>query len=139
MTKKLKELIEERIVKITKAMKKACEKYSQNYTKKQKEYLDSQQLTDKLYTAYVQHFEHNEHNFRKGIKITAADKDLWFVEQQYSKQAKHALAMLKDFKDILFTAWEEGKDMEFERIKTIKGMYDDILIANKKIFGETEL
>jgi hypothetical protein len=39
----------------------------------------------------------------------------------------------------LFTAWEEGRDMEFERIKTIKSMYDDIIIANKKIFGENEL
>jgi len=29
--------------------------------------------------------------------------------------------------------------MEFERIKTIKSMYDDIIIANKKIFGENEL
>lgn len=34
MTKKLKELIEERIVKITKTLKKACDKYSQNFTKK---------------------------------------------------------------------------------------------------------
>lgn len=41
MTKKLKELIDEKIVKLTKTMKKACDKYSQNYTKKQKEYLDS--------------------------------------------------------------------------------------------------
>jgi hypothetical protein len=53
MTKKLKELIDDRIVKITKSMKKACEKYSQNYTKKQKEYLESQTLCDKLYSAYV--------------------------------------------------------------------------------------
>ena len=80
MTKSLKGLIDERIVKITKALKKACEKYSQNFTKKQKEYLESQTLTDKLYTAYLQHFEQNESNFRKGIKITAADKDLWFIE-----------------------------------------------------------
>lgn len=29
--------------------------------------------------------------------------------------------------------------MELERITTIKGMYDDILIANKKIMGENEL
>jgi len=41
MTKKIKELIDERIVKLTKNMKKACDKYSQNYTKKQKEYMES--------------------------------------------------------------------------------------------------
>ena len=29
--------------------------------------------------------------------------------------------------------------MELERITTIKGMYDDILIANKKVMGENEL
>ena len=28
--------------------------------------------------------------------------------------------------------------MEYERIKTIKSMYDDIIIANKKIYGENE-
>lgn len=28
--------------------------------------------------------------------------------------------------------------MEHERIKTIKGMYDDIIVANRKIFGENE-
>lgn len=81
MTKKLKELIDEKIVKLTKTMKKACDKYSQNYTKKQKEYLDSQIQTDKLFVVYVQNFEQNELNFRKGIKISANDKDLWFVEQ----------------------------------------------------------
>ena len=42
MTKRLKELIEERIGKSTKVMKKTCDKYSQNYTKKQKEYLEAQ-------------------------------------------------------------------------------------------------
>ena len=47
--------------------------------------------------------------------------------------------MLNEFKTILFTAWDEGKQTELDRIKTIKGMYDDIIIANKKISGETEL
>ncbi|CDW71523.1 UNKNOWN [Stylonychia lemnae] len=138
MTKKIKELIDERIVKLTKNMKKACEKYSQNYTKKQKEYMESQVLTDKLYDVYLKHFENNEQNFRKGIAISVNDKDLWFVEQQYLKQAQKALNLLAEFKQILFTAWEEGRDMEFERIKTIKSMYDDIIVANRKIFGENE-
>eukprot|EP00347_Sterkiella_histriomuscorum_P012073 403369992 len=139
MSKNLKLLIEEKIVKLTKNMKKACEKYSQNYTKKQKEYLESQVLADKLYEQYSTHFDQNEQNFRKGVKITAQDRDLWFVEKQYMRQAQHALSLLTEFKTILFTAWDEGREMEVERIKTIKSMYDDIIIANKKIFGENEV
>lgn len=48
------------------------------------------------------------------------------------------MGLLEEFKKILMTAWEEGKEMEYERIRTIKNMYDDILIANRKIFGENE-
>ena len=39
---------------------------------------------------------------------------------------------------MLIKGWEEAKEKELERIKSIKGLYDDIIIHNKRAFGSNE-
>lgn len=57
MTKKVKEVIDNQIVKQTRAMRKQSEKYTSDFTRKQKEYQTAEKLADKVYAAYVHYFE----------------------------------------------------------------------------------
>lgn len=57
-------------------------------------------------------------------------------ELKYVRTAKKSIDLIEELRKILLSAWEEGKEKEFERIKVIKSMYEDIIVANKKAFGE---
>ena len=51
-------------------------------------------------------------------------------ENNYLKLAKQSLALLSEAKIHLFKIWEEGKNLESERIRTIKTLYEDIVTHN---------
>lgn len=83
----------------------------------------------------MHHFEINENSFREGLKPKGGDRDLWFLEYQFLKKAKECINCLEDLRNMLIKGWEEAKEKEFERIKSIKGLYDDIILHNKRAFG----
>ena len=54
------------------------------------------------------------------------------------KQAQETLRYLNELREMLLKTWEEGIENELGRIKSIKSLYEDIILTNKKILGTNE-
>ena len=64
----MKDVIDNQIVKQTKAMRKLSEKHTNDFSKKHKEFVAASLLAEKLYNTYVTYFEANESNLRNEVK-----------------------------------------------------------------------
>ncbi len=67
-----------------------------------------------------------------------SDKDLWYVEFQYVRAARVSADHLSEIRKLLLLLWDSGRELELDRIRSIKNLYEDIVSHNSKIFGEHE-
>lgn len=60
---------------------------------------------------------------------------MWFIEFAYLREARQCIIELYKLRDLLMRCWNEGKEVEFNRIKCIKDIYESIISTNVKLFG----
>lgn len=66
-----------------------------------------QKITEKSFIAYCHHFDQCEIAYRNGVMKTG-DRDLWFTEYAFLRNANQMDENLKLFKELLFKVWDDA-------------------------------
>jgi len=132
---KLKELINKNLKTNTDNLKKVVDLHASQCENKEDDFEKLEGVVEKAFVNYVKQYHYAEDKGRVGAK---AESDLWIFEHSFLKQAKVSIRMIGEMREMLFKLWEQGKELESERIKTVKTLYEDIVSHNQKIFGESQ-
>jgi hypothetical protein len=76
-------------------MRKSSEKYTSDFTKKQKEYLAAHQQAEKLYGIYTSYFEQNEANMRNEVKQQQIENQNRENELKFIKAGKKVIEIME--------------------------------------------
>lgn len=133
----LKSLVDKNLMTFTERLGKSVEKHQKDYEITLKEYSYNDASAERTFVELIQTFNLFD-DYARGQRQVRPEGDLWLQETVFLKFAFESNTHLIKLRAMLQEVWTEAKELERERIKLIKQLYQDIVEHNMAIFGENK-